>query len=191
MNNSKVWINVGYELFAREGYESLQVERMARILGLNKSGFYHYFSDRNFYLNRLLRYHDQCVDRMLEKVGGIETFDPEYLQIMIDHPLTVMANRQLSINHRTDLFENTLSDIKQKMEKALLPVWAEYVGMPHQPNLALRYFRLMQDAFYTRLSFDRLRMDYLHEQTSELKMLIGTVLTGDETRVNHRNALIS
>jgi hypothetical protein len=49
----------------------------------------------------------------------------------------------------------------------------------------------MQDAFYTRLSFDRLHIDYLHEQTSELKMLIGNVLTGEETSVHHSHALIS
>jgi hypothetical protein len=47
MTNSKKtiqgWLDVGYKIFAHEGPEGIQVERLARILGVNKSGFYHFF----------------------------------------------------------------------------------------------------------------------------------------------------
>ena len=43
--NSSVWTEEGYRLFAKEGLDGIQVERLARILSLNKSGFYHYFGD--------------------------------------------------------------------------------------------------------------------------------------------------
>ena len=43
--NSSVWTEEGYCLFAKEGLHGIQVERLARILGLNKSEFYHYFGD--------------------------------------------------------------------------------------------------------------------------------------------------
>ena len=51
------WINAGYQQFALEGLDGILVERMARILNLNKSGFYYYFGDRDFYLEQLLKFH--------------------------------------------------------------------------------------------------------------------------------------
>ncbi len=179
MNNSHVWINVGYELFAHEGPEGLQVERMARMLGLNKSGFYHYFSSRDNYFKLLMRHHHTCVDLMLKDVATIETFDPDYLHVIIAHPNTLMVNRQLAFNHHIALFENTLSEVNQKMERALLPLWADYLGMNDQPNLALYYFKLMQDSFYLRLTFYRFNYEYLHEQTSEVKTMLGEILKSE------------
>ena len=41
-NTSQKWIEAGYERFAHEGPHGIQVERLARIIGVNKSGFYHY-----------------------------------------------------------------------------------------------------------------------------------------------------
>jgi hypothetical protein len=48
----------------------------------------------------------------------------------------------------------------------------------------------MQDAFYTRLSFDRLQMDYLHEQTVEFKSLIAEMLQGEQSNSVNQNILI-
>ena len=55
--NSSVWTEVGYNLFAEEGIEGIQVERLARILQLNKSGFYHYFGDIDGYCEELINLH--------------------------------------------------------------------------------------------------------------------------------------
>lgn len=38
-NSEHTWIEAGYEQFAAEGLEGIQVERLARITGLNKSGY--------------------------------------------------------------------------------------------------------------------------------------------------------
>jgi hypothetical protein len=111
-------------------------------------------------------------------------------RVMIDHAQTVMVNRQLAIAHRTDLFDTILTEVNKKITRALLPVWAEYVSLYDRPNIALRYLKLMQDAFYTRLSFDRLQMDYLHEQTVEFKSLIAEMLQGEQSNSVNQNILI-
>jgi len=64
-NNSELtWIESGYNQFASEGLEGIQVERLARITGLNKSGFYHYFGDRETYLEKLMAHHLQIAVQM-------------------------------------------------------------------------------------------------------------------------------
>lgn len=187
MNNAHVWINAGYELFAHEGHEGLQVERMARKLDLNKSGFYHYFGDRNFYLSQLMRHHHKCVDRMLLDVVNIDTFDPDYLHVIIKHPNTLMVNRQLAFNQHISLFNNTLSEVNQKIERSVLPLWADYVGMYDQPNLALGYFKLMHDALYSRLTFDCLNFDYLYKQTYEVKTMLQEMLRSEDLKKPNQN----
>jgi AcrR family transcriptional regulator len=51
MTISKIntWIKAGYKLLGTEGMDGIKVERLARILDLNKSGFYHYFGTMEFY----------------------------------------------------------------------------------------------------------------------------------------------
>ena len=100
MNNSQRWMNEGYDLFAREGPEGIQVERLARVLGLNKSGFYHHFGDRNTYLA------------------------------------------------------------------------STYVEMSDQPELALRYFRLIRDVVYARINFDNFTPEFLRIIVSEAKAIM-------------------
>jgi AcrR family transcriptional regulator len=52
------WLSSGYELFAQEGPDGIQVERLARILNLNKSDFYHYFGEiENFLLELMILQH--------------------------------------------------------------------------------------------------------------------------------------
>ena len=55
--NSAAWTEVGYDLFAHEGLDGIQVERLARILQLNKSGFYHYFGDLEGFCMELFALH--------------------------------------------------------------------------------------------------------------------------------------
>lgn len=50
------WLNMGLELFAVHGVDGLRVERLARSLGVAKSGFYCHFSDREVLLDHILDY---------------------------------------------------------------------------------------------------------------------------------------
>jgi hypothetical protein len=40
-NSIRTWLEAGYDQFADEGLEGLQIERLSRITNLNKSGYYH------------------------------------------------------------------------------------------------------------------------------------------------------
>lgn len=61
-NNASVWTEGGYKIFANEGTEGIQVERLARILNLNNSGFYHYFGDLKSFIDELLKLHEKKAD---------------------------------------------------------------------------------------------------------------------------------
>ena len=50
------WLSKGLELFATSGAEGLRVEKLARELGVAKSGFYCHFKDRDDLLGHILDY---------------------------------------------------------------------------------------------------------------------------------------
>jgi AcrR family transcriptional regulator len=50
------WLSKGLELFAISGAEGLRVEKLARELGIAKSGFYCHFKDRDDLLDHILEY---------------------------------------------------------------------------------------------------------------------------------------
>jgi len=50
------WLQTGLEILEREGVSGVRVERMARALGIAKSGFYWHFSDRQDLHGQMLEY---------------------------------------------------------------------------------------------------------------------------------------
>ena len=71
---TEAWVKAGYKLFGKEGMEAIKVERLARILQLNKSGFYHYFGSMKSYLKSLLQYHIGLSKVIAEEIARCERF---------------------------------------------------------------------------------------------------------------------
>lgn len=92
---SKVeWLQTALGLLEAEGVEAIRVERIARVLGVSKSGFYWHFKDRDD-----LR--TQMVDYWAHEFSEVVTANPKILQgtprkrlqqtmeILLDHDLTI------------------------------------------------------------------------------------------------------
>lgn len=183
MNHSQDWINVGYELFAQEGHEGLQVERLARILTLNKSGFYHYFGKGDIFLEHLLLHHHDQIDLLVSDIKSIDHFEPACYQVLIKHANSVMATRQLLSHWPVHSFEQTYHEVTQKINRAMLPIWSAYLGAPYPPEFALRYLRMINHQFYSQISYDRLNVNYLDTFFSNTKTFLEE-LSQFEIRVN-------
>jgi AcrR family transcriptional regulator len=50
------WLEAALEVLRDEGFEAIRVERLARRIGISKSGFYWHFQDRQDLLKQLLDY---------------------------------------------------------------------------------------------------------------------------------------
>jgi len=172
LNSRDQWIETGFDLFVREGHEGIQVERLARILDLNKSGFYHYFGTLDNYFNVLMQYLHKHVDVIVSDTQAAQQFDPGFLHVMIKNKIAFMAITQLVSNRSVPLFTETFREVTQKIDQALLPLWAEHIGVSNDPNLALRYFEMIRDMYLARITFDTLNYEYLHNMATEAKTII-------------------
>ncbi|HMG91384.1 MAG TPA: TetR/AcrR family transcriptional regulator [Chryseolinea sp.] len=119
-NNFSLWIELGYDLFAKEGLDGIQVERLSRILKLNKSGFYHYFGDMEKYCAELVKLHNKKVDDFLGEVSEIKNLDPDYLLLLIKHAQEGMFQVQLTREKKSYSFYQISEEIEQKVNLAVL-----------------------------------------------------------------------
>ncbi len=50
------WINLGYELFSEQGASGIIIEKMAKMLKVNKSSFYWHFKTKKNFIDQLITY---------------------------------------------------------------------------------------------------------------------------------------
>jgi AcrR family transcriptional regulator len=172
VKNSLAWTELGYDLFANEGIDGLQVERLARILQLNKSGFYHYFGDLEGFCAELISLHKKKVSYFLQEVNLTQKIDPDYLLLLIKHAATVMFQVQLTRNKNGHSFYQESEKVDRRVDVALRDLWTDFLGIQNNPDLAMRYYDIVRDMFYTRISFQNLNYPFLHNLVTDAKLLI-------------------
>ena len=177
-NHASVWADAGYSLFAEEGLDGLQVERLARILQLNKSSFYHYFGDLEVYCAELLRLHEQKADIFYDEIRHIKSIDPEYFQKVVEHKVTMMFQVQLYHTKSKPAYYNLAEMIDEKEGPILQHIWNEYLGFGDNADLAVRYFIIVRDMVYRRISLQNMTAEFLREIFTEAKTVMNQNVDG-------------
>lgn len=168
-NSKEQWIEMGYNVFAKEGLPGIRIEALARNLGLNKSSFYHFFGDLERYKEELIRYHFTKAGDLLSDISLCANFDPEFLNVVIKHRVSVVVHMQLVTNRKVPLFFNAYEKINDIVDPRAVPFWAAFIGIPHNPELALKYWQVVRDMFYLRVSLDNLTYTFLKNIVQEAK----------------------
>jgi len=176
--NSSVWTEVGYEIFAAEGIDGIQVERLARILALNKSGFYHYFGDLEGYCDELINLHKSKADLYLAEVATINAIDPDYFNVIVKHRIPVLFHLQLIRSQNNIMFYKTAEKIDEQEGILIGELWSDYLGF-RDHALAMRYFAIVRDMLYARLSFRNLTFPGLRDLMTEAKAVMQQITKND------------
>ena len=108
-----IWLEQGYLLFAEEGIEGIQIERLARILQLNKSGFYYYFGDLEGYYAELLKLHEERAVCFVKAIGCLKQFNPGFIDLSIAYAAGTMFQVQLT-RHR---HHSSFNEIRKRIDR--------------------------------------------------------------------------
>ena len=166
------WIEKGYELFAEEGPESIQIERLARELNLNKSGFYHYFGDRDVFFSGLMEHHFIMNGHFYDDVLKLKRFDPDYFHLLIKYKTTLLVQAQLRKQSGIHVYEEEFRKIKNRNDKAVVPLWAAYLKIPDNQKLAHELWEILRDVFYMRLNTENLTFDFIYSLVSDFVRIL-------------------
>ena len=139
-NSYQTWIEAGYTQFAEAGLEGIHIELLARTTKLNKSGFYHYFGDKETLLEQLMKHHCSMATALSHEMNEMKQIDPDLLLLMTKYKIPVIAHRQLVRNRHNRLLDEYYHKVNKMLDPIVLPHWARYIGMTDNLPLALRYF---------------------------------------------------
>jgi hypothetical protein len=144
-------------------------------LKLNKSGFYHYFGDLEGFCTQLVALHHSKVDLFLNGIEQCKQLDPDYLLLLAKHATTVMFQVQLTRNNDHYFFYQTSEAVDRRVNNTIHKLWSDYIGGQHSHDIMIRYFSVVRDMFYTRISFSNLNYQFLHDFAVNAKGLIDQI----------------
>jgi AcrR family transcriptional regulator len=171
-NTMRLWIERGYANFATHGLEGIQVERIARELGLNKSSFYRYFGERELFLEELVKHHCAVSMSLANELRNVKDFVPDFVNIVLKYSTAILVQMQMARHKDHKTLHDCFSKVNFVLDHAILPMWIEFVGLPQNQKWAIHYFEMVRDMFYSRVNSDNLNYDYLSELMYETKKLI-------------------
>ena len=173
----EAWVKAGYKLLGKEGIEGIKVERLARILQLNKSGFYHYFGSMDSYVKGLHQYHVNMAKAIAKEIAVCESLDPDVLQLMLKHKSFFLVESQLLVKSKTtNYFSSEFDEAGKIVNRELLPLWRKATQLPENSEVALSYLNIILHFFYARINCDNLNYEYLHALTFETEEVLNKVM---------------
>jgi AcrR family transcriptional regulator len=167
-DNREKWIREGYSLLAKEGPAGIQVERLARIIGVNKSGFYHHFGDRDCYLEELTRYHDNLTRKFNNEVAKLKQFDPDYFKILVEYKELYFVNMQLGRYRLHPKSKGTGNGGRNADDKVIIPIWTEYINLSNNQDLALEIWKVVRDAVFLRLGYNDMTVESINTTIKDI-----------------------
>lgn len=175
MSTSKIetWIKAGYELLATEGLKGIKIERLARILNLNKSGFYYYFGAMDGFLRHVLQHHARIATEVAAEIEICETIDPDLLLVVLRHPSFFLVESQLLVKGSHTHADYDADEAGKIITKALLSFWQRTHEAPGDEGVALAYLNIIRHFFYARIDAEKMTYEFLHDLAAETRDALG------------------
>lgn len=166
-----IWITVGYEIFALNGLSGLQIEPIAKLVGKNKSSFYHHFANIEIFVEELLQYHISQVKLMCEKEKKAHRFNPDIIHIFVDHKIDILFSKQLRLDNQNAEFQKVL----KITDEGLADVYTFLLKTDLELNLKQKgidsFFQLALHNFFLQINADNIHFEWLATYFEEIKRL--------------------
>ncbi len=153
------WISKGYEAYALNGFESLKIEQLAKVVGISKSSFYHHFADLECFFEVIIEHHLEKCKILSQKEKDCETIFPDLINILLDHKIDLLFHRQLRVNRNDKEIEVALAESNKLLGNYAVMLWAKNINLKLTTKQLSGLFEIATDDFYMCITKDNL--DYL------------------------------
>ena len=185
-DSKRLWIEVGYDMFAKEGPKSLKVEVIARRVGISKSSFYHHFADLEIFTEILLNQHLEKVKIIAEAEKQCKNVIPELLHLLVSVKQDLLFNRQLRVNRNVLAYRDCFERASREVGAAVLGIWAEALDLSDDSNLARAVLNLSLENFYLQITEETLTYEWLLTYVNDLQ----TVVRALKGRADHNATIV-
>ena len=172
MTNTQLpWIESAYAIFAKEGPNGLKVERLAKIVGKNKSSFYHHFADLEVFTEVLLNHHLKQAEILAEKEANCDGED-RFVALMIEHKQDLLFSRQLRIHRDVPAFEKCFCTTNEMSIPSFVPIWSQMIGLESNQRLAGTVLQLSIENFFLQITEETLNPQWLHQYIATIRGMV-------------------
>ena len=172
------WIEKGYLQVSESGFNSLNIESIARKIQKNKSSFYHYFGSMDVFIDALLQHHLKRADEFSTKIRECETIRPEMVDLFIEYRPDLFFHKQLRINRDNPDFKKCFEIVFGKYEQAILDQWAKFLGLNEQKLFARTYLHLVSENFLLKISPETYSRDWLNDYLEDISAVLNQMNSG-------------
>ncbi len=155
------WLVIGYKIFSKEGPTGLKVERIAKEVGKSKSSFYHHFAEPDLFTESLLQFHHEKAMDIARQVQRCKSMVPDMLNLLLEVKEDIFFNRQLRIHRQNPAFKNCFEQSHEPIERALLKIWTDALGLDDKTSLARLFLNLTVENFYLQVTEETFTYSWL------------------------------
>lgn len=172
----EVWIKEGYQILALDGFEGIKIERLARTLHLNKSGFYHYFGRMKTYVDSLLEYHIRGANKIARDIQRCKSIDPDLLKLIVRHRTFFLVESHLLVKSIPTHGAKNFGEAGKIIIEQFLKLWKKETTVPEDSDVARRYLDILRHFFYARINPTNINYEFLHQLAVETKDVLNLVI---------------
>lgn len=170
-NIKEIWIKKGYETFATLGEKGLKIEPLSKAVGISKSSFYHHFADLEIFTEYILNYHIEQSKIIAQKEQNAANIDPELINILVEHKIDLLFNRQLRINQNVASFSIILERSNKIVGDAFVKVWVKDLNLQLSQKQMDAIFSLALENFFLQINTETLNYEWLSNYFKDLKRI--------------------
>lgn len=170
--NKTQWIEIGYELFSKEGPKGLKVELLARKAGKSKSSFYHHFGDLELFTDSLLQYHLERSIVISKQAASCQNMVPDLLNLLLSVKSDILFDRQLRIHRDVLEFKKCFEKASGQVEDAFLNIWSDSLGLGDKTYLARIILNLTVENFYLSVTDENINSEWLVNYLKEIHFMV-------------------
>jgi hypothetical protein len=111
------------------------------------------------------------MDKFIEECRHIQHYVPNYLTFSLENRELMLFNSQLVRNSHIAIYQEALSEINQREDSILLPLWSNYVGLNHSAKTSKGLYEVVRGYMYTRITSESFHYDYMSNLAKEIKDL--------------------
>lgn len=170
-DGKEIWIETGYAIFALTGKAGLKIETLAKKVGINKSSFYHHFVEPEIFINHLLQHHLKQSKIIAAKEQAAQKIDPDLIEILVEHKVDLLFNRQLRIGRDDRGYQATLQTANQITGSAFVALWTKDLRLNLTQHQLEGLFELALENFFLQITPENLNRDWLSAYFTNLKRI--------------------
>jgi len=178
-----IWLSTGYTQFAIYGPESVNVERLAGLVGKSRSSFYHNFGDTVGFEQALIAYHSFQTSKVAEAIEPLQTMFPDHADIIAGFRDWTFFHRQMFLlSSKKDIYEKAFQETIALTGKKTSELWCKEAGLGNVPTPKMElFFNTVREAFFTRIEYYSFTSSNYTKTVRELNKTFKFLITNDTT----------